>query len=69
MIGALVEDMIRLAPLLPAPKRKSDLADWAEDLAEVADAIYDAAESRVDIELTQEAAEPARPAGPPDRSN
>jgi len=62
LISALVEDMIRLAPLLPPPSTRravEDVRGWAQDLALLANYIYDAAEASVDCELATAQALPA----------
>lgn len=62
MIAALVEDMIRLAPLIQPPltaRASDDVRGWAQDLALMADYLYDAAEAAVDCELAMPGALPA----------
>lgn len=60
LISALVEDMIRLAPLVPPPmtRPEPDVRGWAQDLALLANYIYDAAEAAVDCELATAAVLP-----------
>lgn len=63
-IGLLVEDMLRVGVVFPPPRRTDPapageevldyderLQGWASDLAGIARHIYDAAETRIDIEL------------------